>query len=82
MRHEHLVVTVESGTKARIEDDLDPGKTVEAWVADAIDEKLSGESTPRESDDPTQDHPTRDDDGTEEHDEYDEGFEYVDDCSI
>jgi IS4 transposase len=76
MRHEHLVVTVESGTKARIEDDLDPGETVEAWVADAIEEKLAGESTPGESDDLTRD------DRPEEHDEYDEGFEYVDDCSI
>lgn len=93
MRHEHLVVTVESGTKARIEDDLDPGETVEAWVADAIEGKLASEgATGRE----TADRKAGDDrigesddsedggecDEREDADDYDEGFEYVDDCAI
>lgn len=101
MRHEHLVVTVDSGTKARIEEDLDSGETVEAWVADAIDAKLAEEAGSSEviradsdeteagdevveggdeteaSDDETT---TGDSDQTD--DEYDEGFEYVDDCAI
>jgi hypothetical protein len=120
MRHEHLVVTVESGLKDRIDDDLDAGETVEAWVADAIERKLAADEDERR--DPlraadeataTEREPTRRDgdgeskswrdgergrrardgdreasnDGNEalepsDGDDYDEGFEYVDDCSI
>jgi hypothetical protein len=41
MRHEHLVVTVEADTKERIDDDLEPGESLEAWVADAVERKLA-----------------------------------------
>ncbi|WP_135852113.1 hypothetical protein [Halorussus salinus] len=124
MRHEHLVVTVEADTKARIDDHLDGGESLEAWVADAIERKLAdeedaddaaarfgdaaasadesdadrgkrdphafdrGETDPSDSDPP--DFVPRDDSGADpEDDDYDggpddygEGFEYVDDCSI
>jgi hypothetical protein len=103
MRHEHLMVTVDSGIKVRIEEDLDPGETVEAWVADAIDAKLadeeaeSSEAIRADSDgveasdderkpDGDKTNPDGDtlkiDDSDETTDGYDEGFEYVDDCSI
>ena len=115
MRHEHLVVTVDSGTKAHIEEDLDPGETVEAWVADAIDAKLATEQVEGEKEGEKESEETGaseairadsdgieasnqseagdevvgrgdaetnpdDSDGTD--DDYDEGFEYVDDCAI
>ncbi len=119
MRHEHLVVTVEADTKARIDDHLDGGESLEAWVADAIERKLAdeetddsaarfgdaaasaasdsddrdrGESDPLafdrdeadSSDSGPPDFVPRDDSGAdpEDADDYDEGFEYVDDCSI
>lgn len=49
MRHEHLVVTVEADTKERIDDDLDAGESLEAWIADAVERKLDGEDR-READ--------------------------------
>lgn len=126
MRHEHLVVTVEAGIKERIDDDLDGGESLESWVADAIEQKLTddeperpdprraggepptsgSEATGRERDsgfgtsDDARNRRTsgggddgrggdafdRDrDDGFGESDggdDYEEGFEYVDDCSI
>ncbi|WP_135826350.1 hypothetical protein [Halorussus ruber] len=44
VRHEHLVVTVEAGRKERIDANLDAGESLEAWVADAIEEKLAREA--------------------------------------
>jgi len=127
MRHEHLVVTVEADTKARIDDHLDGGESLEAWVADAIEQKLAdeedeaddaaarfgdaaasaegesdadrGESDPLafdrdeadSSDSGPADFVPRDDSGVDsddcngtpdDADDYGEGFEYVDDCSI
>jgi hypothetical protein len=132
MRHEHLVVTVEAGLKERIDEDLDGGESLEAWVADAIERKLAaaereeqdhragdGESVPerrrsggdpdgrfrRERDDGSRGGASGGDagdegDGTDRGDggdgserwgddkygdggdDYDEGFEFVDDCSI
>ncbi|UPV98830.1 hypothetical protein M0R88_09825 [Halorussus gelatinilyticus] len=50
MRHEHLVVTVEADTKARIDERLDGGESLEAWVADAIERKLDDEHTATDDD--------------------------------
>lgn len=50
MHHEHLVVTVEADTKARIDDHLDGGESLEAWVADAIERKLADESAATDDD--------------------------------
>jgi hypothetical protein len=104
VRHEHLVVTVDSGIKQRIDADLDAGESLEAWVADAIERKLAAEG--RDADErcdreaevrrddragrPDSDDRARRADGddrateagSDDRDEYDEGFEYVDDCGI
>lgn len=40
MRHEHLVVTLDTATKTRVLESLGEGESVEAWVADAIESKL------------------------------------------
>ena len=72
MRHEHLVVTIEAGTKERIDADLDAGESLEAWVADAVERKLDGKET--DASDAT--------DEASDADDYEEGFEYVDDCAI
>jgi hypothetical protein len=44
VRHEHLVVTVEADIKERIDADLDAGESLEAWVADAVEQKLNREA--------------------------------------
>ncbi|WP_137283855.1 hypothetical protein [Halorussus salinisoli] len=87
MRHEHLIVTVESGTKERIDADLDAGESLEAWVADAVELKLAETEREDETDeklDARHDRIDADEDGTDDEatDDYDEGFEYVDDCAI
>ncbi|WP_276300078.1 hypothetical protein [Halorussus lipolyticus] len=95
MRHEHLVVTVEAGRKERIDADLDAGESLEAWVADAIDQKLARQSRSESAEgdadssagggSPPADDSDGDRAGTDsdrEGDDYDEGFEYVDDCGI
>lgn len=126
MRHEHLVVTVEAGIKERIDADLEPGESLESWVADAVERKLAeksdegddaeggderdtgggvgaapkrdgrrGGASDRDRDEGrgvgadrhgwngTARDPARDgDDAAESGDDYDEGFEYVDDCGI
>ncbi|WP_435180198.1 hypothetical protein [Halorussus sp. AFM4] len=130
MRHEHLVVTVEAGLKDRIDDDLDEGESLEAWVADAVERKLAddGADEPaadgerggdgrrggrsersgraergngRGSDgrdragggtsaDSGRDSGSRfatgrvrdESEGDDGDDDYDEGFEYVDDCGV
>ena len=41
MRHGHIVVTLDSETKAEIQSVLDAGESVDAWVADAIEAKLA-----------------------------------------
>lgn len=119
VRHEHLVVTVEADLKERIDADLGAGESLEAWVADAIQQKLdqetarsnstdSAESNSAEPDSANSDADSTDivglgetdanspESATPDHsgertefgderdpdDEYDEGFEYVDDCAI
>ncbi|MFC4448962.1 hypothetical protein [Halorussus aquaticus] len=125
MRHEHLVVTVEAGLKERIDADLDPGESLESWIADAVERKLAAESDEgddaegvrerdgdrgvgggRDPDSRRGGPPDRDRDGgrgvgagrrgrngtardsasdgddADESGDYDEGFEYVDDCGI
>lgn len=81
MRHEHLVVTVEAGTKARVDDDLGPGESLEAWVADAIERKLAEEGTDDASGDEDEERGDADE-SDEEQDDYDKGFEFVDDCRV
>jgi hypothetical protein len=75
VRHEHLVVTVDSGIKERIDADLGAGESLEAWVADAIERKLDRGTAESRSDGSAS---ASGDDRAE----YDEGFEYVDDCGI
>lgn len=97
MRHDHIVVTLDPDSKARIRADLDAGESVEAWVADAVERKLdedgsredgSREDGSREDGSHEDGDDGADEDGIEEAevetDAEDErnGYEFVDDCAI
>lgn len=43
MRHRHVPVTLEAETVAAIEDRLEGGETVSAWVAEAARRRLDGD---------------------------------------
>ena len=93
MRHDHIVVTLDPDSKARIRADLDAGESVEAWVADAVERKLDGDASEsgRGGDgggmDAGEDEGVEEDETDAETDEMDYeaergGYEFVDDCAI
>ena len=93
MRHDHIVVTLDPDSKARIRDDLDAGESVEAWVADAVERKLDGDASESdregdgdgmdagEGEEDGRDAEEIEEDGTDYEDERG-GYEFVDDCAI
>lgn len=74
--HNHVTVTVEADTVARIEERLDPGETVADWMRDAVVARLE--------DEPGDDADRTDDSTRADGRDDDPGpvYEFVDDCAI